>query len=91
MLLPGLGPHEALAIAEAVRARVCALAIQHRPNLPWGHVTVSIGVAALGPDENRTAEDLTTAADAALYRAKNEGRNRVSIHNDVKPRLYATA
>ena len=41
-----------------------------------GHVTVSIGVAALGRDGNELFE-LLAAADAALYRAKQAGRDRV--------------
>jgi diguanylate cyclase (GGDEF)-like protein len=38
-------------------------------------VTVSVGVATLAPDES--GEDLIQRADQALYRAKEEGRNRV--------------
>ena len=41
-------------------------------------VTLSIGVAAYGR-EHTTPDDLVAAADAALYRAKKAGRNRVEI------------
>jgi diguanylate cyclase (GGDEF)-like protein len=40
------------------------------------HVTASVGVAALGSAEE-TLEDLIERADTALYRAKDEGRDRV--------------
>ena len=39
--------------------------------------TVSIGVASF-PEDGRNPETLLAKADAALYRAKNGGRNRVS-------------
>lgn len=42
-------------------------------------ITVSIGVAEMVPGEQATAEDLVAAADRALYRAKNRGRNRVEL------------
>ncbi|HWZ90720.1 MAG TPA: diguanylate cyclase, partial [Polyangiaceae bacterium] len=43
-----------------------------------GTVSVSIGVAAF-PDSSRDAEGLLRAADAALYKAKNEGRDRAVL------------
>lgn len=39
---------------------------------------MSIGVAAL-PNHGTTEKDLLQAADAALYRAKREGRDRVAV------------
>jgi diguanylate cyclase (GGDEF)-like protein len=58
-----------------MRSAVEALAIPH-PGLPGsGVVTVSGGVACLKPAD--TVSTLLRRADAALYRAKQEGRNRV--------------
>lgn len=54
-------------LAERVRA-----AIQND-----GHVTVSVGVAAAVPRDGGSASELLARADAALYRAKHGGRNRV--------------
>jgi len=41
-------------------------------------ITISIGIAAFGPGEE-TIDATLTRADQALYRAKTEGRNRVSL------------
>ena len=40
-------------------------------------LTISIGVSVVAPGERPDPEDVIRAADAALYRAKREGRNRV--------------
>ena len=45
-----------------------------------GPITVSIGVAAF-PDHGQDARALLQAADAALYQAKRDGRDRVSVAN----------
>jgi diguanylate cyclase (GGDEF)-like protein len=41
-------------------------------------VTISAGVAALGPWDTKSPDDLLREADAALYKAKEAGRNRVA-------------
>ena len=46
---------------------------------PFGMLTVSIGVATNLPDDGEDPEVMLARADAALYRAKNAGRNRVSL------------
>jgi two-component system cell cycle response regulator len=51
-------------------------------------VTVSIGVAVTG-DEVSTMDDLLRAADAAMYFAKRNGRNRVATIEDLAPRQVA--
>jgi Diguanylate cyclase, GGDEF domain len=43
------------------------------------HVTVSVGVAALDSGTDRNLDELLAAADAALYRAKNCGRDQVQM------------
>ena len=63
--------------AEHLRTAVKALHVSHHGQ-PLNTLTMSGGVAAF-PDHGRTAESLLQAADAALYRAKQEGRDRVVV------------
>ncbi|EXJ15825.1 diguanylate cyclase [Imhoffiella purpurea] len=71
---------QALELAEQLRTAVAALAIEHRDSTVAEHVTVSIGVATLVPDSTHQPADLLGQADAALYQAKEQGRNRVVVH-----------
>jgi len=53
------------------------------------HITVSIG-GALYPEDARSKKELLEAADAALYRAKDAGRNRSIFFSDSKRRQQAS-
>ncbi len=81
ILLPDTDASGAATVAENIRARIEALALPHDANGSSGILTISIGSAtrrpAFEPSRLGTAE-LVAMADAALYRAKQEGRNRVS-------------
>ncbi len=68
-LLPDTSPAEALLVAERIR-EACA---QAGPGAPY---TVSIGVTT-NLNDNDTVDTLIARADAAMYRAKANGRNRV--------------
>jgi diguanylate cyclase (GGDEF)-like protein len=61
--------------AERIRSKVHELTVLHEGK-SVGAVTVSVGVAAL-PAHGESSKALLEAADAALYRAKREGRDRV--------------
>lgn len=74
VLLPGASAEEAIAVAERIRAKISEQAIPHAQSEVSEHVTVSMGVT--GYDQGKRVAELIAAADAALYRAKEQGRNR---------------
>jgi len=74
ILLPETEIAAALGIAERVRATIAKLTVPGT-DVP---VTVSVGVAGF-PDHASTLERLEQLADAALYVAKLQGRNRVEL------------
>ena len=80
-LLPGLDADGALEAAEAVRLRVQAATGE--AGAPPVRLTVSIGVHVVAPGERPSPEDVIHAADAALYRAKHEGRDRVALAETI--------
>jgi diguanylate cyclase (GGDEF)-like protein len=91
LLLAQASEDDACRIAERLRAHIGDLAvpIDDRPEAPCVHVTVSIGVSALDWDESRELTDLLAAADSALYRAKQDGRNCVRVAMPVLPEQLA--
>jgi diguanylate cyclase (GGDEF)-like protein len=78
----------ATALAERIRERVAAVPV--RTNGPTIALTVSLGVAA-GTRQDCGPAALIAAADAALYRAKAEGRNRVAVATDDEIAAAATS
>lgn len=75
-------PHTSLAVAqsaaERIRRAVQALAIAHEASSVAEVVTVGVGVASWPAQASQTDSTLIAAADAALYQAKRDGRNRVA-------------
>jgi len=74
-VLSELSKEEALEVAEEIRHRVASHAFE-RGDVS-ARTTISIGVATY-PEDGKTRQELTHAADAALYRAKRAGGNTVS-------------
>jgi diguanylate cyclase (GGDEF)-like protein len=73
VILPGMGTRDAQQLAERMRAEV---------ERSVDDCTVSIGVAERRPSEGGWVAELIGAADAALYRAKAAGRNRVCTEEE---------
>jgi diguanylate cyclase (GGDEF)-like protein len=76
VLLPGLKLGEAMAVADRVRSAVSGSTGASNDSLIQVPVKVSLGVAEL--EDRGSYESLLRAADGALYRAKNAGRDAVS-------------
>ena len=77
LILPDTGSEGAAAVGDRVRERID----EHRFLAHKGldiHLTVSVGVATL-PDVAASAEELIRAADVAMYRVKEAGKNNVFI------------
>lgn len=76
LILPQCPPSSAIDIAERLRQSLEMF------SFTWGDrrftVTASVGVACIA-DRNTTLEDVMRRADAACYRAKEKGRNRVQV------------
>ncbi|MBC7901527.1 MAG: sensor domain-containing diguanylate cyclase, partial [Saprospiraceae bacterium] len=76
ILLPQTSSEEAAPIAERIRQRI------ERTEFPKRRVTVSIGIASCS-EVIDSPKNLVSAADVALYEAKNHGRNNVQIFGNL--------
>lgn len=81
VLLPGAGLEDASLVAERIRK-----AIEEKIFIAYDEkidITISIGISCY-PDDGKTVEELLDKADLALYRAKQEGRNKVIAFQDIR-------
>jgi diguanylate cyclase (GGDEF)-like protein len=77
LVLPDTSVEVALARAQQIREACSLLHLVHNGQ-PLGAVTLSLGVAVM-PTHGDSAETLLSVADAALYKAKHAGRDRVQL------------
>jgi diguanylate cyclase (GGDEF)-like protein len=78
IVLPETGEKAAFDMAEAVRARIDSENIPHKSSKVADHVTISVGVATWLPEKSSKVDMLLAAADEALYKSKETGRNQVT-------------
>jgi diguanylate cyclase (GGDEF)-like protein/PAS domain S-box-containing protein len=78
-VLPETDVNGAKVLAETLRQAIAALKLSNPDSDVSPYVTISLGVACCIPQQNTLFTELLAAADAALYRAKAQGRNRVEI------------
>jgi diguanylate cyclase (GGDEF)-like protein/PAS domain S-box-containing protein len=85
ILLPNTDAAGCARIGERFRRALGEAALPHALNHPSGRVTVSLGGAVCRPNDDSAAEptSLIDAADRALYAAKNGGRDRLVMSDDV--------
>ena len=88
VILPAADLKATQARGERIRSKLREQAVLHQGQ-SLGMITVSVGVAVL-PQHGTSPKDFLEAADAALYRAKREGRDRVVVA-EVPPAEAAAA
>lgn len=90
LILPETPKESAMNIALALLADLEDLRLPHAASRIASHVTMSIGIATLIPDQPENDQPLRLSADRALYHAKNTGRNRAcSDGSDCRQALAA--
>lgn len=77
VILPATHQKSALMVAQRLRDRLRQAVVFSEQRKPLPHITASFGVAVLEPGQH--AEALISSADAALSRAKQDGRDRVAL------------
>jgi diguanylate cyclase (GGDEF)-like protein len=83
VVLPETSGEQAMIIAERIRRNIKDQPFEVDPRKPLVSITVSIGVASF-PQDGETFGALIEAADQALYKAKDNGKNIVCPYSAIK-------
>lgn len=79
VILPNTAREGAQQVAQEIQASIKALALPHAASSAAPIVTLSQGIATLIPQLDKEPDQLIAAADQALYRAKQSGRDRIVV------------
>ncbi|MBI4652002.1 GGDEF domain-containing protein [Candidatus Desantisbacteria bacterium] len=83
VVLPMAGEEQAYQVSERVRIAVAEKHFEGNKETPIVKITISGGICSYPQYANNTVE-LIYKADEALYKAKEEGRNRIYKHSEQK-------
>jgi len=81
IILPGVNEIKVADLAEQLRQKIWDLNIPHNSSDTADRVTISVGAATFIINKVRSNDQIIKIADDALYKAKNNGRNRVEFTN----------
>jgi diguanylate cyclase (GGDEF)-like protein len=84
VVLPNTAQNTAFEIAEQIRCALAGIPIHDRRGQNLPAPTVSQGIASI-PESALTVEDLIEQADRAVYRAKNQGKNKLAAAEKFTP------
>lgn len=79
VILPNTDALGAVSVAENIRSAIKSLQITHESSAVCPYVTISVGVSTIIPNHENDSQTLIHAADRALYQAKSQGRDRVTM------------
>ena len=79
IVLPDSHSESAVQYAHRVRTAIDTLRIPHEYSTTAKHITISMGVATVIPNNKMTPDNLIKLSDDALYQSKQEGRNRITV------------
>ncbi|MDQ7060439.1 MAG: diguanylate cyclase [Sulfurimonas sp.] len=79
LILLGLNPEESIKFANKIKEDILKLQITHERNSAHKYLSVSVGIYVAKGDAISSKEEMYALADKALYKAKANGRNQVSL------------
>jgi len=80
-ILPSVTLENGMKIGEEIRKNISEIAIEQENGEPPIYITASVGVAVTTPPEGLPISTFVRRADMALYKAKEDGKNRVCTWN----------
>ncbi|TGK02175.1 diguanylate cyclase [Leptospira selangorensis] len=82
VILPETDSEKAMIVAENIRTRVQELKISHEASQTSEFVSVSIGISTRMSGKDKESKKFLEEADKALYKSKEDGRNRSTVFKD---------